>query len=429
MSRLFRVLSVFCFAAVVGACGGGGGSGGVNSPSGSSGNSSSSSSSSSANAATDGLSVSQNSLNLSSPAGSGTATARLQVSYQNSNGAFLVIGSPVGQVVPDWLSVSTDGLTISVTTSATGLAVGMYSSTLRLALVDANGALLSYKDVQINFNVMTAPTPTPVLSGTPTPIPTAVSSVGWNIYSADLAPDAPAALKLADGTTATFSKKETNGTGSAAATAGLMTFDTSASSNTGTEIVDYRYGLPRTATYPKHMTLLTRLKAASVNSALRGFQIEANFADAETTEKTAASRVRLSIYGTSPSGSWQGAALEACDNGGATPLICRASASVDSYHIYQVSITLTDAKHGYVHVYVDGNDTPIIQYGSAAFPVLLRDAAGTGASYVRFGDMDSGFKHKSEIDWIIWTQDAAFVPSQLKGRLPAGIGLIDSSYQ
>lgn len=256
------------------------------------------------------------------------------------------------------------------------------------------------------------------------------ASMAWNSYNANQFPDAANALTLASGETAGFSKNAPNGTDRTVVSGGVATFDTT--SGTVSTDVDYRYKLPYTNQYPKKMTFLARVKAESTNTALRALAIEANFSDNASTEKTAGSRVKLAILGNVPISSWQGFSLENCDGSGSTPTICRswspAFSDILSYHVYHVSLTLTEAKKGYINVYVDGSETPVVSYGSASYPMILNNSSGTGANYIRFGDMDNSATHKSYIDWLIWTQDGAYSPLQLKGKMPANIGEIPAPY-
>lgn len=368
---------------------------------------------------TGSLTLTPASVSLATPAGSTSNVIRVNFTGTNFAGARKTsIFIPASAY--SWLGKtalpSMSYIDISANTSS--LSAGTYETVLTIEVTDANGKVLSGL-LPVKLTVTGSPSSTPV---------------SWNVYNGDLAPDESNSLTLNSGAKTSFSRTGVT-TGGITATGGIATLDTTP--NTPTDNVQYKFDLPYSSQYPKKMTFAARVKAESISTALRALSIEANFAESAATPATSAGRVKLAIWGDEGISTWQGLTVERCDAqqdsaGITTREICKTNsgviADIREYHVYQVSITLTEAKKGYLRVYVDGNETPVVTYGSAANPLPFRDAAGDGASYIHFGDMNSQ-AHKSYIDWLIWTQDGAFSPFQLKGKLPANIGTIPVSYQ
>lgn len=302
----------------------------------------------------------------------------------------------------------------------TNLAAGTYTETVIIEVTDDKGKTLIGK-MPVTLTV-TASGSTP-----------ATPAIAWNTYSGDLVPDTANALTLASGAQASFTR---NGvaTGGVTTTSGIATMDTTM--NGGAEDMDYRYAMPYSNQYPKKLTVAARVKAESISTALRALAIEANFSESSTTLAADGARVKLAIWGDEGVSTWQGLTVERCDNrtdpnGVTTWGLCNSAQgaiSIRDYHVYQVSITLTEARKGYVNVYVDGASIPVVSYGSATNPLPFRTTVGEGANFIRFGDSNSQV-HKSYIDWFVWTLDGAYSPAQLKGKLPANIGEIPAIYQ
>lgn len=302
----------------------------------------------------------------------------------------------------------------------TNQAIGTYTETVIIEVTDDKGKTLIGK-LPVTLTV-TPPGQTPT-----TP------PIAWNSYNGDLVPDAANALTLASGSSASFTR---NGvaTGGVTTTSGIATMDTTM--NGGAEDMDYRYAMPYSSQYPKKLTVAARVKAESISTALRALTIEANFSESSTTLAADGSRVKLAIWGDEGVSTWQGLTVERCDNrtdpsGVTTWGLCNSAQgaiSIRDYHVYQVSITLTEARKGYVNVYVDGASIPVVSYGSATNPLPFRTTVGEGANFIRFGDSNSQV-HKSYIDWFVWTLNGAYTPAQLKGKLPANIGEIPATYQ
>jgi hypothetical protein len=49
-------------------------------------------------------------------------------------------------------------------------------------------------------------------------------------------------------------------------------------------------------------------------------------------------------------------------------------------------------------------------------------AGGSSDNFIRMGDGGSSAYH-AQLDWLIWTEEGAYLPSQLQGKLPANIGV------
>jgi hypothetical protein len=366
---------------------------------------------------TGGLKFSANEVNLSTAAG--TISDITQVNFSGENFGAAKTARITKWYSSAWLKVQPIPINgyVNFHADATNLAAGTYTDLVLIEMTDAAGKTLIGK-MPVTLTVTGANS-------------TAPSTVTWNTYNGDLAPDTANALTLASGANASFTR-------SGGATGGITAANGIATLNVPADNVQYRYDLPYSSQYPKKMTFAARVKADSAADALRALAIEANFADSATTLAANAARVKLTIYGNEGASAsiWQGLTIERCDNtsnldGITTWGLCNSNngaIAIRDYHVYQVSITLTEARKGYLKVYVDGAATPLVSYGSASAPLTFRAAAGDGANYIHFGDMNTA-AHKSYIDWLIWTTDDAYTPSQLKGKLPANIGEIPAAYQ
>lgn len=157
------------------------------------------------------------------------------------------------------------------------------------------------------------------------------------------------------------------------------------------------------AGYPKHFTAIARAKADS--STQRGFEFQTYFAEA-------GKRVNMQLR---PD---KGQVILEKFTAGATDVTADVPMTDGKYHIYHVAFTMTDADTLAVKVYVDGSDVPLIDQTSTG-----RDDTGN-ANKFRIGE-DASSAHLAEIDWIIWSTDAATAalkPSELLDQLPDTMG-------
>jgi hypothetical protein len=237
----------------------------------------------------------------------------------------------------------------------------------------------------------------------------------WNIYNANSLPDAAASIQLDDEiSTASFTLNNANGY-FATGTAGTVNLDSSANAgNNHHATLDNVVN--NTANYPKQFTVLAGVTGNSDD--IRVLEIEVAMADDGEIGRRLKTILRAD-------GGNQGVQFERTD--------CPALATVDTdctsvqqyglamtgFRVWQISITLTDATTGDVRVYGDGNDTPLLTLTG----VTLRPTSSAGHNFLRFGDGGSN-AYKANIDWIIWTDQDAYRPSDLIGTLPAGIGVI-----
>lgn len=229
----------------------------------------------------------------------------------------------------------------------------------------------------------------------------------WSIYNGDLAPDADGSLSLEDGSSGSFtlggsSEAEhftVNGDGTIA-------FDTSEAvslSQNGT----LRGVLPEG--YPKHLTVLAGVQG--VNEDIRLLEIETAFSD----EGEAGSRLKTVLRNQEGA---VGIQLEDGDPANDASPDYYDQLDMTEYHVYQISVTMNNASRGNVRVFVDGNDEPVI----SLLDVEMRAASSDGDNFVRIGDGSSGHAYKSTVDWVVWTTESDYLPSDLKGALPESLG-------
>ncbi|WP_066959313.1 fibronectin type III domain-containing protein [Microbulbifer sp. Q7] len=160
------------------------------------------------------------------------------------------------------------------------------------------------------------------------------------------------------------------------------------------------------AGYPKHFTAIARIKAD--NAAQRGFEIQTYFAEA-------GKRVNMMLR--PDQGDTGEVRLEKFTDG-ASDIKVAAPLLDGEFHTYHIAFTMTDADTLNAKVFVDGNDTPIIDETSTG----REDSSANNK--LRVGE-DSSSAHLAEVDWIIWTTDAmtaAKLPSELVDQLPTTVG-------
>jgi pectate lyase len=239
----------------------------------------------------------------------------------------------------------------------------------------------------------------------------------WNVYNADALPDAADSIDLAGASTASFTLGGTSANAPHFTTgaAGTVNFDTSAATG-DTQHATLDNVVNNSGAYPKYFTWLAGVTGNSDN--IRVLEIEVAMADDGETGRRVKTLLRAD-------GGNQGVQLERTDcpalatTDGSCTSVQQYGMSMTGFRVWQVSITLTDATTGNVQVYGDGNDTPLLTLTG----VTLRPTSSAGHNFLRFGD-GGGNAYKSNIDWVIWTNENAYLPSELKGALPAGIGAI-----
>jgi len=235
-------------------------------------------------------------------------------------------------------------------------------------------------------------------------------SIAWNVYDGSVTPLTADSLTLADASTTTFglSNAAPDGTEDffAANGDGTVGFVTAASP-AASMMAKYNFADFASTDYPRYFTGLIRAKGVD---SFKTVDLDLNLADG-----TSGTRIKLILRA---DGSNQGVQVDKGDPAGGKPTAYTAEAYSD-YRIYQVSIELTAAREGTADVYLAGSDTPIITMtGTTATPF-----ASASSNYVRFGDGSSSLlDYSSEIDWMIWTDEAAYLPSELTGALPSAIG-------
>jgi hypothetical protein len=185
---------------------------------------------------------------------------------------------------------------------------------------------------------------------------------------------------------------------------GQLTFDSTAAA--GDKLyAQFNRTLPASISYPRNFTLLAGVTGNGTNRAL---EIDTVLGDGSSS-----SRIKMLLRA---DGSNQGVQLEKID-GSTSKQSYDSAAPFNDFRIYQVAVSLTSATSGSVKVYAQGSDEVLIEYEGS----LL--AGGSSDNYVRIGDGGSS-AYFAKVDWLLWTDDGAYAPSQLLGKLPSNIGVI-----
>lgn len=240
----------------------------------------------------------------------------------------------------------------------------------------------------------------------------------WNIYNADVLPGTSGSISLATGGVTEFAigGNEDGLTYPAfkvEGETGTVSFDTSANKDL-THHASLNSVVNNNKIYPKYFTLLAGISGNTGDA--RGLEIEVAMADMAEP----GSRVKMLIRPEQG-----GVQLENANAGNSVASYQSPGSAIpmDGFRIYQLSIELLTATTGSVMVYADGQDTPMTNLSLT--DVVMRATSGTGNNYLRIGD-GGAQPYKATIDWLIWTNEASYTPSQLKGLLPPGIGQTDS---
>ncbi|MBV2129186.1 pectate lyase family protein [Arsukibacterium indicum] len=248
------------------------------------------------------------------------------------------------------------------------------------------------------------------------------SSVDWNGYSADTDPFTADTVVLADGSFSQFSPQQSGGADEpnhfTANGDGTVSFDSTVNGadRSRAKINDV---VASDGVYPKFFTLLMGVQGNSDGQ--RILETEIALGDAEPTG--ASSRLKIIFRG---DGNNAGVQLENANNGSSITIGKGNEPDpldMTQYRVYQFNISLTSPTTGNVALYVEGNNTPLLNLEN----VTMRPASNATDNYLQLGDA-GGSSYKGVIDWAIWTDAGAYTPDMLKGLLPAGIGDI-SGYQ
>lgn len=314
--------------------------------------------------------------------------------------------SVVVQQTVSWLNITINQQsgTAAVRGNGAALVPGTYCTVVRVSAVNINSTELSWRDVAVKF-VVSAPQ---ALGAAP----------AWNSYNGNLDPTANGSLSLASGASGNF--VQIGGTIADPGGAGTVYFmDYLNPTGTGMLRLDSRAvplnralirndnALNTAPTYPRYMTFLTRVApvaGVSYTSDLRLADFELAFAD---------SRVVFVLRGDASSNNVRITSFE--QNGANVD----AQLDMSKPHVFQISVAMTSAYAGTVTVYADGSDTPIL--GPLTTTNMSRTFA-TGQDYVQFGDNRSAAM-VGDMDWMAWTTQGAYMPSQIKGMLPANLGV------
>ncbi len=228
----------------------------------------------------------------------------------------------------------------------------------------------------------------------------------WNAFDGSLMPNADGAITLATGGTAMF------------ALGGDTDQDYFSLNGDGTLSIDTTAdpALKHNATYrdifaqgyPKHVTVVAGIEG--VEDLVRLLEIEVAFSD----EGETGSRLKTLLRNQDGA---VGIQLEDAENGESVEYYDQLDMS--SYHVYQIGVTMHNATHGNVRIYVDGSDDPVI----SLLNIAMRPASSAGDNFIRIGD-GGGHPYKSTVDWLVWTTDSDYLPSDLKGAIPASLGNI-----
>ncbi|HYH03595.1 MAG TPA: hypothetical protein VEC37_10860, partial [Bacillota bacterium] len=255
----------------------------------------------------------------------------------------------------------------------------------------------------------TTPSPVPTATTQPpastepitSPAPTSAPSIAWASYNGSVLPDANTpAFILSDATTISTTILNNDGT---------VRFDTTPGGTASTAKADWRINNFFSAT-PSKVTLLFRMKynakGANNADATRAAEVDLH------TGYNSASGARIKFIVRGDSNKLQiEKPLNTSDS-----TISEPSTDTSVYHIYQITYDIDAAKAtATVSVYVDGtlvsNMSNVAVSGLVSTNNCLLIGDGGGSAYC------------CDIDWVAWTFDGAFTPTQVKGSLPSGLGV------
>ncbi|MDQ7990121.1 MAG: hypothetical protein REI09_10865 [Candidatus Dactylopiibacterium sp.] len=320
--------------------------------------------------------------------------------------AYVVVSNTSGGPIPEWLSVTpymaqsyaSVGVDASKITKA-----GTYETIVRVATQDASKKQLFHRDVKVTLTVQKVP------------------KVSWNIYDGSLHPAVTDAVTLANGSKSWFTLLTAVNVSEGYSYQNYFTPQGNGTVELNSSAVpanrsgaQYNGVINNTGVYPKTFTVLARvLPVAGVTynagSEIRLLDIDLAMSDAGVI----GSRMEATLVADAQV---VGIRVNNVD----TVLDSDAMATVDLSlpHIYQIAVTLTSAHTGTIKVYVDGATEPAINVSTSNLQLV-----GTaGDNYLRIGDFRDKV-YRSYIDWVIWTEKAAYTAADLQGQLPTGIGV------
>ncbi len=320
-----------------------------------------------------------------------------------------------------WLRISpnlTSGYA-DVSATALGLAAGTHCAQVNVAALDASQRVLANTTVAVTFNVAGASSSSSIQSSSSSSAQSSsasASGIAWNSYNGDLHPTTQGSLALANGSSGKFVRIGGSLTDSnnnfvefmdyMSVSNGSLLLDSSAVAN-NRSLIRNNNELNLAPSYPRNMTFLTRVAPVAgvvYSSSVRMAEFELAFGDA---------RVRFNLRGDSTTNN--NVVLSNLEEG----VTRNAKLDMTVPHVFQLVVKLTGPTAGTVTLYVDGNDEPLIGPFSST---NLAPTYVKGQDFIQFGDNSTSI-NRSLIDWMIWTEEADYLPSDLKGKLPTGLGV------
>jgi hypothetical protein len=233
----------------------------------------------------------------------------------------------------------------------------------------------------------------------------AASSIAWHVYDGSRMPDQASAITLADGSKAAFSLSGNTGNYFSVAGGNLSLDSVNAAAATPMASFDKAF---TGNSYPRTGSVLFRVTPGANFALNRSLDLRLALA----AEGSFGPLIELRL-------STSGQGIQLVQWNGTTTLSANTNTNpgvdLSQAHAIQLNFTLSSASSGSIQVYVDGGATPVL---TASGP--LRQTATAGANHLAFGDAYDA-PYQSTLDWLIWTPQA-YLPAQLKGKLPAGIG-------
>ncbi|HSX51907.1 MAG TPA: hypothetical protein VLF09_13155 [Cellvibrio sp.] len=227
----------------------------------------------------------------------------------------------------------------------------------------------------------------------------------WNVYNANHHPAANGSVTLADGSATQFTLGNTADYFNAFNGSVNLDTSTAGSLTSGASIANV---VNADGVYPKYFTLIAGITGNG--DGLRVLELEVAMADSAK----AGSRLKTILRN---DGTNKGVQLESANNGASANSY---GLNMNTFGIYQIAVTLTDATTGSVRVYRDGQLLPAMSLNN----VTMRATSAAGDNFLRFGEVSGSAAYKSTVDWMVWTNQGAFSPDDLSGELPADLGCV-----
>jgi poly(beta-D-mannuronate) lyase len=246
----------------------------------------------------------------------------------------------------------------------------------------------------------------------------------WTIYNGNYTPFAEGVVTLANGDSSQFVLNGNDGGRDAVyfnvIGDGRVSFDTTV--NAAHHHYGVFNGIVRSdGIYPKTFTLIAGVTGPEQSNRALDFEI------AMADEGVHGARIKAIIRADDDN---TGVQLERVVPATDTSADSRQQYGLDMlgvFRVYHFAIELTAPTQGNIRVYMDGNSEPLSNPDEAVSLLItdqvLRQTTSPGQNYLRVGDM-GGSGYQSTIDWIIWTDTAAYSPEELHGLLPENIGCV-----